>query len=218
MFREICGVDVTPDGLSFDVASVSAKVIREDEEYEGVRITLTARLGPAAILVQVDVGFGDAVTPGPVEGILPPLLDFPAVRMRMYPPETVVAEKFEVMVKRGLSNTRMKDLYDLFILSETRAFEGASLREAVVRTFASRGTLLPLTELPVGLTSTFALDPVKRSQWLAYLDKNELRDVPRDLEIVVERLRNFLGPAASNDDRIVDPQTHWRAGVGWSVA
>jgi hypothetical protein len=122
-FRAVCIADVAPDGLVLDPATVDAEVIREDEDYDGVRVTMVAQLGRAVILVQVDIGFGDAVTPAPLEAVLPPLLDFPAVHMRMYPVETVIAEKFETMVKRGLSNTRMKDYYDLFIL-----FRDSSLR------------------------------------------------------------------------------------------
>jgi predicted nucleotidyltransferase component of viral defense system len=198
VFRAACTVSVAPDGLSFDPATVGAAVIREDEDYEGVRVTMAAQLGRAVIPVQVDIGFGDAVTPAPIDAVLPPLLDFPPVQMRMYPVETVVAEKYEALVKRGLSNTRMKDFYDLFILSETRTFDVATLRRAIARTFENRGTPLPATELPVGLTPAFAAD--KSPQWLSYLDKNELRDVPRDLGIVLDRLRGFLGPIAAKDN------------------
>jgi len=195
IFRAACVVDVAPDGLSFDPASVDAAVIREDEDYEGVRVTMVAQLGRAVIPVQVDIGFGDAVTPAPIVAVLPPLLDFPAVQMRMYPVETVVAEKFEAMVKRGLLNTRMKDFYDLVILSETRTFDLATLQQAVTRTFEKRGTALPTSELPVALTPAFAAD--KSTLWLGYLDKNDLIDVPRDLGIVVEKLRIFLGPVTA---------------------
>jgi hypothetical protein len=192
IFRAACVVDVAPDGLSFDPASVDAAVIREAEDYEGVRVTMIAQLGRAVIPVQVDIGFGDAVTPAPIVAVLPPLLDFPAVQMRMYPVETVVAEKFEAMVKRGLLNTRMKDFYDLVILSGTRTFDLATLQQAITRTFEKRGTPLPTNQLPVALTPAFVAD--KSTLWLSYLDKNDLTDAPRDLGIVVEKLRIFLGP------------------------
>ncbi len=211
-FRNACTVDVVPDGLSFDPATVDAAVIREDQDYEGLRITMVAQLRRAVIPVQVDIGFGDAVTPAPIAAVLPPLLDYPAVEMRVYPVETVVAEKFEAMVKRGLSNTRMKDFYDLFILSETRAFDVATLRLAISRTFEKRGTPLPATELPVALTPAFAAD--KGSQWLSFLEKNELRDVPRDLWFVVDRLRIFLDPVATNDGHAQSVRGSWRRS-GW---
>jgi hypothetical protein len=213
-FQVVCSVDVIPDGLSFDPATVDAAAIREDQAYEGVRVTMVAQLGHAVIPVQVDIGFGDVVTPAPVKAVLPPLLDFPTVHMRMYPVETVVAEKFEAMVRRGLSNTRMKDFYDLFILSETRTFDIAALRQAIARTFENRGTPLPATELPVALTPAFAAD--KRPLWLSFLDKNELRDVPRDLGVVVARLQIFLDPVATKDGCARDVGGPWQPGSVWS--
>jgi Nucleotidyl transferase AbiEii toxin, Type IV TA system len=212
-FRVVCSVDVIPDGLLFDPTTVDAAVIREDQDYEGVRVMMVARLGRALIPVQVDIGFGDAVTPSPLQGTVPPLLDFPAVHMRMYPVETVVAEKFEAMVKRGLGNTRMKDLYDLLILSETRTFDIATLRLAITRTFDNRGTPLPATELPVALTPVYAAD--KDSQWVSFLGKNELQDISRDLGIVVEGLRMFLGPVATKDALGRKIRETWRPGRGW---
>ena len=155
------------------------------------------------------------MTPAPIEAVLPPLLDFPAVHMRMYPIETVVAEKFETMVKRGLSNTRMKDYYDLFILCETRSFDIAALRLAITRTFDTRATPLPEIELPVGLTPAYAAD--KSSQWLSFLTKNELRDAPRSLGIVVEGLRVFLDPVATKAGRAQNVTAVWRpGGAGWT--
>ncbi len=213
-FRVVCSVDVTADGLSFDPATVDAAVIREDQDYEGVRVTMAARLGRALIPVQVDIGFGDAVTPAPLQGTVPPLLDFPAVHMRVYPVETVVAEKFEAMVKRGLGNTRMKDFYDLLSLSETRTFRVEALRLAITRTFDTRGTPLPATELPVALTPVYAAD--KSSQWPSFLDKNELRDIPRDLEVVVDSLRIFLDPVATKDGHARNVGRNWRPGRGWN--
>jgi nucleotidyltransferase AbiEii toxin of type IV toxin-antitoxin system len=213
-FRVVCTADVMADGLSFDPATVTAAVIREDEDYEGVRVTMVAQLGRASIPVQVDIGFGDAVTPAPLQGTVPPLLDFPAVHMRVYPVETVVAEKFETMVKRGLANTRMKDFYDLLILSATRTFDLAALRLAITRTFDNRGTPLSATELPVALTPVYAGG--KGSQWLSFLDKNELSDVPRDLEVVVDGLRVFLDPVATKDGHARIVGGVWRPGRGWN--
>jgi len=117
VFRRVCGVDVEPDGLVFDVDSVAVVPIREEQRYQGQRITLTARLGKARIPVQVDVGFGDVVTPRAKKVSYPTLLDFPAPSIRAYPRETVVAEKFEAMVMLGIANSRMKDFYDLYVLA-----------------------------------------------------------------------------------------------------
>jgi hypothetical protein len=206
---------VDPDGLTFDANSVTAAVIREDQDYEGVRVRLTARLGNARIPLQVDVGFGDAVTPPPAVVTLPTLLDFPAVRMRVYPAETVVAEKCEVMVKLGFANTRMKDFYDLWILSDRRAFDGALLAEALNRTFARRGTPLPV-DLPMALSDVFATSAEKRGQWRAFLKRSNLSDVPTELSAVIERLAAFLWPALSAADDLRQWSSRWEAGRGWT--
>lgn len=107
IFRELCELPVAQDGLAFEPDSVKAEEIREDNLYQGVRVTLVTRLGKAKVPIQVDIGFGDAVTPKPVQTDFPTLLDFPAPRLAVYPRETVVAEKFEAMVKLGLANSRM---------------------------------------------------------------------------------------------------------------
>ena len=112
IFRELCIVDVEPDGLCFLETSVRAERIHDGQEYGGVRVRLAADLDGARITLQLDIGFGDAVTPGVVEAKFPTLLDFPAPRLRTYPRETVVAEKFEAVVRLGIANTRMKDFYD----------------------------------------------------------------------------------------------------------
>jgi predicted nucleotidyltransferase component of viral defense system len=116
-FRDICRAEVEPDGLAFLEDSVRGERIKEEEEYEGVRLRLTAALGNARIPLQVDVGFGDAVVPAPEEVAFPTLLGMPAPRLRAYRRETVVAEKFEAMVKLGMLNSRMKDFYDVWELS-----------------------------------------------------------------------------------------------------
>ncbi len=101
VFRQICAVE-TEDGLRFEVGSVKGAEIREGQEYHGIRITLTSYLGKARINLQVDVGFGDTVSP-PAETVdFPTVLDFPAPRLLAYPKETVVAEKFEALIKLGM--------------------------------------------------------------------------------------------------------------------
>jgi len=119
IFRALCQLPVAQDGLVFQPDSVQAEEIREDNLYQGVRVTLMARLGKARVPIQVDIGFGDAVTPKPVQTDFPTLLDFPAPHLAMYPRETVVAEKFDAMVKLGLANSRMKDFYDIWALSRS---------------------------------------------------------------------------------------------------
>jgi predicted nucleotidyltransferase component of viral defense system len=123
-FRDICRAEVEPDGLAFLEDSVRGERIKEEEEYEGVRLRLTAALGNARIPLQVDVGFGDAVVPAPEEVAFPTLLGMPAPQLKAYRRETVVAEKFEAMVKLGMLNSRMKDFYDVWELSQKIRLRG----------------------------------------------------------------------------------------------
>ncbi len=167
VFREVCAVDVEPDGIRFSEASVQAERIREGQGYGGVRVRLAADLAGARITLQVDVGFGDVVTPGVVEAEFPTLLEFPAPRLRTYPRETVVAEKFEAVVRLGLANTRMKDFHDLWVLATTFPFGGDSLAAALAATFHRRGSALAL-EPPLALRPAFAADAEKQAQWLAF--------------------------------------------------
>lgn len=135
IFKELCVIEVEPDGLIFNADSVEAERITEDADYEGVRVTFTASLERARIPVQIDIGFGDAITPAPVETQYPTLLPAPIPRLLTYPKETVVAEKFEAMVKLGIANSRMKDFYDLEALSLTLDFDGKTLCEAIRKTY-----------------------------------------------------------------------------------
>lgn len=191
VFTEICTVTVEDDGVQFDPTSIRAARIKEDADYEGVRITIPAKLGTARIEVQVDVGFGDAITPGPVEIVFPTLLPMPAPRLLAYPKETVVAEKLNAMVDRGLANSRMKDFFDLAFLARTTAFDGSTLASAIAATFARRRTPLPAA-LPVALTSEFHENDAKRKQWNAFTARVAPSDEP--LERVIAVLAPFLGP------------------------
>ena len=141
--------------------------ISEDADYEGVRVTLVAYLERAKIPIQIDVGFGDTVTPAPSETDYPTLLEFPGPRLLAYPKETVVAEKLQALVKLGIANTRMKDFYDLEILPRTFAFDGKTLATAIQNTFRKRGTDLPIAGLPIAFTSEFYDDVNKNRQWSA---------------------------------------------------
>lgn len=195
LFREIIGVQVEDDGLEFAPETVRGERIREEEEYEGMRVRFEARLGSARIPVQVDVGFGDAITPAAEETDYPVLLDFPAPRLRAYPRETVVAEKFEAMVKLGIANSRMKDFYDLWVLARDFEFQGRALSRAIEATFARRRTPVP-TEEPLALTAAFHEDEGKRTQWLAFLRRTGLESGGKTLGDVVPALREFLMPPA----------------------
>ncbi len=190
VFREICAVQVA-DGIVFDPDSVKAAEIRKEANYAGIRITLTGSLDGARCPVQADIGFGDAVTPGPEETDYPVLLDdLPAPKLRVYPRYTVIAEKFEAITSLGIANSRMKDFFDLWVLTRHSELDAAILRQAVTATFARRGTPLPTTTPPVGLSDEFAADANKQTQWRAFTTRNKL-DAP-SLETVVNHLREFL--------------------------
>lgn len=193
IFAEISAQAVESDGLAFDPRAVRAEMIREDLAYQGVRVRCLALLGNARIPLQIDVGFGDVITPGPVKLEYPTLLDFPAPRLQAYPRETVVAEKFHALVKLGLTNSRMKDFYDLWILAREFRFEGRLLAQAIEATFRRQKTEIPAAD-PLPLTAEFAKD--KENQWRAFLRKNGLETEGASLERVTEELQDFLLPPA----------------------
>lgn len=172
-FREIAAMDLE-DGIVFATDSVKADAIREDNTYGGTRITLVARIGSARCALQIDVGFGDAVTPGPQTVAYPTLLgDFPAPTLRVYPVYTVLAEKYQAMVMLGQANSRMKDFFDLAVIARRTELDGATLAAAIAATFAHRQTALP-TERPLALTRQFSEDAAKLRQWQAFLNKNRI--------------------------------------------
>lgn len=188
-FREICGI-TAEDGIEFNPASVKGAEIRKEAGYGGVRIDIAATLDGARMALQVDIGFGDAVTPGPVDISYPVLLDdLPAPQLRAYPKYTVVAEKFHAICLLGIANTRMKDYFDLWVLLGDGGLDPQALQHAITATFARRKMPMPTT-LPVGLSNAFATDATKRLQWNAFLKKNRL--LAMELATVLERLRNHF--------------------------
>jgi hypothetical protein len=191
-FREIVNV-VGQDGIVFDAASVHVEEIRKNAGYAGARVIVSAELARARCKTQIDVGFGDAVTPGPVDAVYPVLIaDFAAPRLRTYPVYTVVAEKLHAMVLLGMTNSRLKDYLDLSVLLEREVLDPATLAAAIAATFTRRGTTLP-TVLPIGLSDEFANDQSRQALWVAFLKKNALPAVP--LTSVVTTLRATLQSA-----------------------
>jgi hypothetical protein len=192
VFQEICG-QACDDGMEYDQASVRAVEIRKDANYEGVRITLLGKLDGARCAIQIDVGYGDAVTPGADNVLFPVVLeDMPRPALRAYPVYTVVAEKYEAMVSLSIANTRMKDYFDLWILALHATIDRTILGQAIHATFERRGTPVPV-DTPLGLSAVFGADPTKRQQWKAFLSKNKL-DAP-DLGEVVVVLQRLVGIA-----------------------
>jgi predicted nucleotidyltransferase component of viral defense system len=191
-FREIASIAVD-DGIAFDPASVTAEEIRKGAGYAGVRVLVNGELDKARCKTQIDIGFGDAVTPGPVDATYPVLLaDLPAPRLRIYPVYTVVAEKLHAIALLGMTNSRMKDYFDLSVLLDRESLDIDLMAQAIKATFERRGMTVPAS-LPVGLTDEFAHDPARQSLWQAFIKKNGLTLEP--LPSIVDRLRVALQPA-----------------------
>jgi Nucleotidyl transferase AbiEii toxin, Type IV TA system len=211
--REICVVEgVEADGLVFNTASVQASRIKEDAGYEGVRVRFEGLLGKARAPMQLDVGFGDVVVPAAQNIEYPTLLELPAPRMKGYPRETVVAEKFEAMVKLGTLNSRMKDFYDIWLLSRQFSFDGATLARAVAATFANRKTTIDLN--PVALTTVFSQSAVAAIQWKAFVRKGMFTNAPMDLADAMADLTTFLLPIAASIGVDKFPMV-WQPGGPW---
>lgn len=210
IIRDIVTVPIEDDGLAFDAGSISAEPIREPDEYHGVRIRLEAVLDAARIGLQIDIGVGDVVTPAARLATLPAILaDFSKPRVKVYPAETIVAEKLHAMVKLGIANSRMKDFFDVYVLARTREFDEALLAKAVARTFERRRTVIP--EEPFALTAEFYSDGSKQGQWRAFLTKSGV-DAPVAFTEAGHLVRAFLCPVLSTVRAGVTGERRWRGG------
>ncbi len=188
-FRDIASVSVE-DGIVFDPTSVIVEEIRKDAGYAGARILITGELAKAICKTQIDIGFDDAVTPGPVPAVYPVLLtDFPAPQLRTYPVYTVISEKLHAIALLGMTNTRLKDYLDLSVLLERETLNSDTLALAIAATFKRRGMEVP-TAFPIGLTDHFAEDPSRQALWRAFLNKNKLPFEP--LPSLIAKLRAKL--------------------------
>ncbi|MCG7871057.1 MAG: nucleotidyl transferase AbiEii/AbiGii toxin family protein [Candidatus Thiodiazotropha lotti] len=214
VFRELCDIAVEDDGLTLMVDSVQVEAIRDVTEYGGVRVKLVADLAGARIPIQIDIGFGDAVTPAANEIEYPTLLDNPAPQVKAYPRETVVAEKYQALVHLGVANSRMKDFYDLWIIAREFDFDGVTLSRAIDNTFTRRLTPIP-DGTPFGLSAEFYADPHKEKQWNAFLRKGRLETAPPTLGNVFRLLRTFLLPPTENLNGGRDFTAVWKAGGPW---
>ncbi len=202
-FREICRQEASDDGLSFDADGLIAEPIREDQQYGGVRIRTKALLGKIRIPIQVDIGFGDAITPAIDNIEFPPLLHDKGPHLKAYPRETVVAEKFQAIVALGTANSRMKDFYDLLALARLFPFDGRAVAAAIRATFSRRATPLP-RERPAGLSAGFASDKQKVALWAAFIGREPLLIQVDSLATAIEEIGTFIMPPAlaahANDD------------------
>lgn len=215
LMGEIVSFAVENDGLLFDPASIEAAGIRTLHERGGVRVTMTAALGKALVRLQVDVGFGDAVTPGPETIEFPAIIDLPRAQLRAYPVETVVAEKAIAMIERGLLNSRLKDYFDLLHLSRTRGFEAAGLCRALAATSQRRGVTIPTGPVS-GLSEAFASDPARQAQWTAFCRRLRADSPRAPLREVVSAISIFLDPIFAAVSAGQEASGRWRAGGPWT--
>jgi len=195
VFVDLCQMRLE-DGMMFLADSIKAEEIRKEANYAGIHVSMVGLLGNARAAIQIDIGYGDAVTPAPEMATYPVLLaDLPAPQLRVYPRYTVVAEKVETIATLGIANTRMKDYFDLWVLRQQGNFDPEILRSAIAATFARRERSLP-SQMPVGLSEAFSADLQKQRQWQAFLKKNQLAQV--ELAVVVHVLREWLSPLLVN--------------------
>ena len=210
-FKAICSTEVPDDGVAFDVDGLTALPIRKDVEYGGVRVRSQAVIDGARIPIQVDIGFGDIITPAAVEIDYPTLLDSPAPHLRVYPVETVIAEKLNAMVTLGIANSRLKDYYDLWLISQMFSFQKPILLHAILRTFERRGSPIP-SGTPTGLTDDFAKQWAV--QWRAFIKRERMRGAPEELGVLIDNLRLFLVPLLSPGH---GEAAHWQPSGPWET-
>jgi predicted nucleotidyltransferase component of viral defense system len=212
--RGVCLVEAD-DGLVFDVDAIQAERIREDAEYKGVRIRFHAELAAAQIPLQIDVGFGDAIIPAPSLTTVPSMFGMDPPQVLAYPRETVVAEKLHAMVILDISNTRMKDFYDLWFLSRSWPFQMIALSDAIRATFERRGTPLPVTA-PLALMPGFHSDEQKSLQWRAFLKRLRLDAATPPLNEIGEAINRFIeAPLAEARERTAVEKV-WLVSGGWA--
>lgn len=211
LFSEVCSIQVD-DGIVFQIGGIRVVEAGKERGYPGFKVYVPVKFGETSTTLEFDVSFGEAITPGPLWRDFPTLVSLPSPRIRVYPLESVVSEKFEAVVRNGMGNTRMKDFYDLAVLASRVRFESAPLSEAVSRTFERRSTPLP-EATPVGLTEAFYHDAQKRKGWDAFLKRHALPKSAH-LDDCCKVISRFVMPIAIGllKDQPLDGSwdgTHW---------
>ncbi len=210
---EVCRQKVEEDGLRFDENSIRAELTQQGRSYSGIHIKLLAYLGKSKIDMSLDIGFGDRITPQPLDLQIPPLLNsFQSVSLRGYPPETIVAEKFQILVDLGIINSRLKDYFDIWFLTNSRQFEYLILHKALENTFSQRKTAFP-HHMPSGLGMEFGL--ANQSQWVGFCKRHRLDTAPSEFMVVINRLQTFFHPFIYQKE---NPPLRWLPEKGWQSA
>lgn len=209
----ICAVPCPDDGVSFDPTRIRITDM-PIEEKRAIRCKLVGSLGKMRLPLQVDIGFGDVITPDPERCKYPTLLDHPKPVLWAYPRETLIAEKFSAMVRLGERNSRSKDVWDIAALAHDFSFDGPTLRLAVRRTMMQRGPISG-DEVP-GLQAAYYLDAERQGHWERWLDRVVVHGYrPDNLAEAGRVVRSFLGPVWTSVVRDVAFETDWPAGGPW---
>ena len=212
LMRDILSVEVQPDGLTFDPATIKTDPITENAQYEGIRIRFLGTLGKTQHHMQIDIGFGDVVYPEPVVVDFPAMLDFPAPRMLCYSRESTIAEKLQAMVQRDMLNSRMKDFHDIWLLSRQFDFDGHELAEAIRCTFEQRGT--PLPRKVEAFTKLFVDN--KQGLWSNFHNRLKQDHVPASFADIVASIAEFLSPVIAAVASGDSGPTRWTAPGPWT--
>ncbi|HHT9115957.1 MAG TPA: nucleotidyl transferase AbiEii/AbiGii toxin family protein [Candidatus Wunengus californicus] len=214
VIRDVCKVSVTPDGIVFDSQSIKGQKIKEDADYEGVRVKFKGFLERASIPMQIDVGFGDVIYPKPKVIDYPVILDFPKPHLKGYPAESVISEKFEAMVRLGLLNSRMKDFYDIWLMMRHFDFTRSNLAEALKRTFEHRKTDLPKVQ-PLFDEEIYDEKSDRQTLWKAFLKKGDIKHAPEKLAIIAKEIEVFLINPLDAIKKDYEVNKEWKAPGLW---
>ncbi len=214
VIRDICKASVAPDGLVFDSMTVKGQRIKEDADYEGVRVKFRGFLERSRIPMQIDVAFGDIIYPKPKVIDYPVILDFPKPHLKGYPAESVVSEKFETIVKLGLLNSRMKDFYDILLMMRQFDFDGLKLVKALKGTFEHRKTSLPEHKL-LFAEEIYDEKSDRQTLWKAFLRKGDIKYVPEKLCTTAREIEKFLIKPLDALRRSQGFNKEWKAAGPW---
>lgn len=214
VIRHVCDVSVEPDGLIFDAKTIQGRKIKEDADYEGVRVKFMGFLERSHIPMQIDMGFGDIVYPKTKVIDYPVILDFPKPQLKGYPPESVISEKFEAMIKLGLLNSRMKDFYDIWLMIRQFNFNGSDLAEALKRTFEHRKTNIPAGK-PLFVEEIYDEKSDRQTLWKAFLRKGNIKHAPEKLTITAKEIENFLIKPLDAINKAQEFVGEWKAPGQW---
>jgi len=210
----VCKTSVVPDGLIFDPKTVKGRKIKENADYEGVRVKLLGFLERSRIPMQIDMAFGDVIYPKSEVIDYPIILDFPKPHLKGYPIESVISEKFEAMVKLGLLNSRMKDFYDIWLMMRQLNFDGSKLAEALKRTFEHRKTHLPQSK-PLFAEEIYDAKSDRQTLWKAFLKKGDIKNAPEHLNTTAKEIEEFLVGPLNALSKETEFNKEWKAPGPW---